>query len=235
MPNFEKGRISQPKTQQTNQPWITEYSWYQLHFILYIQMKETVKNISFSCPSKQLSRCCINFPHELTYQIDSHSRARSMYSHVITKFSRMGRLPRFLSYGAPPKRGASRRAWSSANSEGGLLCWLPWSSFTDKRSEVLFFVYIFFLHESGKRCLGYLSKKSELNSLKLSRDNRKIVVFKISWFGTILSKQKLAGSSRFQGWPGARKLLSVNITSKTTPSKASTLAHMASLLLHVRG
>ena len=139
---------------------------------------------------KQLSRCCINFPHELTYQIDGHSLARSMYSHVITKVSRMGRLPRFLNYGTPPKRGASRRAWSSANSEGGLLCWLPWSSFTDKRSEVLFFVYIFFLHESDKRCLGYLSKKSELNSLKLSRDNRKIVVFKISWFGTILSKKK---------------------------------------------
>ena len=34
--------------------------------------------------------------------------ARSVYGHVITKFSRMGRLPHFLSYGA------SRRAWSSA-------------------------------------------------------------------------------------------------------------------------
>ena len=150
----------------------------------------TQNSVSFSCQSKQLSRCCINFPHELTYQIDGHSLARSMYSHVITKVSRMGRLPRFLNYGTPPKRGASRRAWSSANSEGGLLCWLPWSSFTDKRSEVLFLVYIFFLHESDKRCLGYVSKKSELNSLKLSRDNRKIVVFKISWFGTILSKKK---------------------------------------------
>jgi len=46
------------------------------------------------------------------------------------------------------------------NIEGGLLCWLPWSSFSDKRSEVLFFVFIFFLHASGKSCLGYLSKKS---------------------------------------------------------------------------
>ena len=26
-----------------------------------------------------------------------------------------GRLPRFLGYGAPPKRGASRHAWSSTN------------------------------------------------------------------------------------------------------------------------
>ena len=42
------------------------------------------------------------------------SLARSVYDHVITKFSRMGRLPHCLSYGAPPTRGASRRAWSSA-------------------------------------------------------------------------------------------------------------------------
>ena len=30
--------------------------------------------------------------------------ARSHYGHVITKFSQMGRLPHFLSYGAPPTR-----------------------------------------------------------------------------------------------------------------------------------
>ena len=35
--------------------------------------------------------------------------------HVITKFSRMGRLPHFLSYGARSTRGASRRPWSSAS------------------------------------------------------------------------------------------------------------------------
>ena len=40
--------------------------------------------------------------------------ARSVYGHMITKFSRMGRLPHFLSYGAPPTRGAKRRAWRSA-------------------------------------------------------------------------------------------------------------------------
>ena len=33
---------------------------------------------------------------------------------TITKFSRMGRLPHFLDYGAPSTRGASRCAWSSA-------------------------------------------------------------------------------------------------------------------------
>ena len=38
-----------------------------------------------------------------------------MYGHVITKFSRMGRLPHFLSYGAPPTRGALHCAWSSAS------------------------------------------------------------------------------------------------------------------------
>ena len=41
---------------------------------------------------------------------DGRSVGWSVYGHVITKFSRMGRLPRFLSYGAPPTRGA----WSSA-------------------------------------------------------------------------------------------------------------------------
>ena len=40
---------------------------------------------------------------------------RSVYGHVITKFSWMGRLPHFLSYGAPPTSSASHRAWSSAN------------------------------------------------------------------------------------------------------------------------
>ena len=39
---------------------------------------------------------------------------RWVYSHVITKFSRKGRLPHFFSYGAPTTRGASRSAWSSA-------------------------------------------------------------------------------------------------------------------------
>ena len=36
------------------------------------------------------------------------SVGRSVYGHVITKFSRMGRLPHILSYGAPPTRGAAR-------------------------------------------------------------------------------------------------------------------------------
>ena len=35
--------------------------------------------------------------------------ARSMYGHVITKFSGMGRLPHFLSYGTPPMRALSAR------------------------------------------------------------------------------------------------------------------------------
>ena len=29
-----------------------------------------------------------------------------MYGYVVAKFSRMGRLPHFFSYGAPPTRGA---------------------------------------------------------------------------------------------------------------------------------
>ena len=36
----------------------------------------------------------------------SLSLACSVYGNVITKFSRTSRLPHFLSYGAPPARGA---------------------------------------------------------------------------------------------------------------------------------
>ena len=40
---------------------------------------------------------------------DGRSLARSVYGHVITKFSGMGRLPHFLSYGAPPTRALRAR------------------------------------------------------------------------------------------------------------------------------
>ena len=39
----------------------------------------------------------------------ARSIARSVYGHVITKFSGMGRLPHFLSYGAPPTRALRAR------------------------------------------------------------------------------------------------------------------------------
>ena len=37
---------------------------------------EVLHAISFSCQSKQLSRCCINFPHELTCQILTNQRIK---------------------------------------------------------------------------------------------------------------------------------------------------------------
>ena len=40
---------------------------------------------------------------------DGRSLAGSVYGHVITKFSGMGRLPHFLSYGAPPTRALRAR------------------------------------------------------------------------------------------------------------------------------
>ena len=45
---------------------------------------------------------------------DGRSVGRSVGRLVITKFSRMGRLPHFLSHGAPPTRGEKGRASSSA-------------------------------------------------------------------------------------------------------------------------
>ena len=40
---------------------------------------------------------------------DGRSLDRSVYGHVITKFSLMGRLPHFLSYGTPPTRALRAR------------------------------------------------------------------------------------------------------------------------------
>ena len=42
--------------------------------------KLTQNCVSFSCQSKQVSRCCINFPHELTCQILTN---QSIYGQVI--------------------------------------------------------------------------------------------------------------------------------------------------------
>ena len=44
--------------------------------------------------------------HWFACGVDGRLLARSVYGHMITKFSGMGRLPHFLSYGAPPTSGA---------------------------------------------------------------------------------------------------------------------------------
>ena len=64
-------------------------------------------------PNKTLSRIWVAIPvdwvilHWYACSADRRSLARSVYGHVITKCSRMHRLPHFLSYGAPLTRGAS--------------------------------------------------------------------------------------------------------------------------------
>ena len=51
--------------------------------------------------------------------------ADSVYGPVITKFTQMGRLPNFLSYGAPHTRDASRCEWSSATATKEPKIYLP--------------------------------------------------------------------------------------------------------------
>ena len=68
--------------------------------------------IVFSCAPKQARKC--ESRHWFPFSADGRSVARSLYDHVITKYSWMGRLPHFLSCGAPLTRSASRRAWSYA-------------------------------------------------------------------------------------------------------------------------
>ena len=68
--------------------------------------------VAFGLPYLLIDLFYIGMP---VVQTDGHSLTRSVYGHVITKFWGMGRLPHiFLSYGAPPTRCASHRAWSSA-------------------------------------------------------------------------------------------------------------------------
>ena len=62
--------------------------------------------VAFGLPYLLIELFYIGMP---VVRTDGRSLACSVYGHVITKFSRMGRLPHFLSYGAPPMRGASRR------------------------------------------------------------------------------------------------------------------------------
>ena len=75
--------------------------------------------VAFGLPYLLIELFCIGMP---VVRTDGRSLARSVYGHVITKFSRMGRLPHFLSYGAPPTRCAKwGRAWSSAINFANLL------------------------------------------------------------------------------------------------------------------
>ena len=62
--------------------------------------------VAFGLPYLLIELFYIGMP---VVRTDGLSLARSVYGHVITKFSRMGRLPQFLSYGAPPTRGSKRR------------------------------------------------------------------------------------------------------------------------------
>ena len=63
--------------------------------VISIQIKPWV---AFGLPYQLIELFYIGMPVAWT---DGRSLARSVYGHVITKFSRMGRLPHLLSYGAP--------------------------------------------------------------------------------------------------------------------------------------
>ena len=55
-------------------------------------------SVAFGLPHLLIELFYIAMP---VVRTDGRSLARSVYGHVITKFSRMGRLPHFHSYGAP--------------------------------------------------------------------------------------------------------------------------------------
>ena len=73
-----------------------------------------VHRLAFGLPYLLIELLYIGMP---VVRTDGRSLARSVYGHVISKFSRMGRLPHFLSHGATPTRSAKRRAGTSAKKD----------------------------------------------------------------------------------------------------------------------
>ena len=67
--------------------------------------------VAFGLPYLLIELFYIGMP---VVRTDGRLHDCSVYGHMTTKFPRMSRLPYFLSYGALPKCGAKRHAWSSA-------------------------------------------------------------------------------------------------------------------------
>ena len=65
-----------------------------------------VRRLAFGLPFLLIELFYIGMPVART---DGRSLTLSVYGHVITKFSRVGRLPHFLSYGAPSTRALRAR------------------------------------------------------------------------------------------------------------------------------
>ena len=103
-----------------------------MYFILYIQWKKIVKNmtrwrhktLSASAIRKQVCRCCINFPHELTCQILNHQsiklgrRAWATRDHGENS---QKRLPKPA--GFPPPRSVWNQNFNSAAHEHNKKNW----------------------------------------------------------------------------------------------------------------
>ena len=98
------------------------YSLFSLPMLAFLIFSPPIYNFHLFLPTKLVSVVTYfsltDYPklilHWYACSADGRSLARSVYGHVITKFSGMGRLPHFLRFKAPPTSGASRRAWSSA-------------------------------------------------------------------------------------------------------------------------
>ena len=91
------------------------------------------------------------------------------YGHVITEFSWMGRLPHFLSYGAPSTRGREARAWSTAMS-------CSMSSVSDiKLIRTDFCIWKIYYKTSYVQYLQYLQEiNKQIATYKLKKGLRKL-------------------------------------------------------------
>ena len=113
--SFETGNLSADNFKNTRPRWVNTWArgtvwWYWSAGALFWQLSiDHNIDVQLVFPwAPKLARKC-----ESRHWFPCGADGRS-YGHVITKFSRMGRLPHFLTYGAPPTHARFARGWSSA-------------------------------------------------------------------------------------------------------------------------
>ena len=118
-------------------------------------------SVAFGLPDLLTELFYIGMP---VVRTDSRVVSRSVYGHVITKFSWMGRLPHFLSNGATPTRGAQLLSlWKLQ------LAFSPTQNNTKRNDSSIWFgrekkvlVGVLFFWGGSVRCLEKISRKKDM-------------------------------------------------------------------------
>ena len=180
-------------------------------------------SVAFGLPDLLTELFYIGMP---VVRTDSRVVSRSVYGHVITKFSWMGRLPHFLSNGATPTRGAQLLSlWKLQ------LAFSPTQNNTKRNDSSIWFgrekkvlVGVLFFWGGSVRCLEKISRKKDVRVLHsfqhlTSNTTRKFTNWR-------LSHDTAAGSHHSSALPSCRNL-NLRFVVKTT-----TLVHAAGKFSH---